>query len=77
MHFEKNSDKEISCTSVFETFRWETIPVAILYVAVSVLWPRLPPNQLAPHDDHTRTFPELWSIAAETGTRGKSIWNKG
>ena len=40
-------------------FRWETMPVAGSYVAVSVFLPRLPINVLAPHDDHTRTFPEL------------------
>lgn len=51
--------KNTSHTSVFETFRWETVPVAMSYVAVSVFLPRLPAKVLAAHDDHTRIFPVL------------------
>ena len=48
---------EMNHTSVFEMFRWETIPEVKLYVAVSVFWPALPAKVLAAHDDHTNTFP--------------------
>ena len=55
----RQNNYELSHTSVFEMFRWETTPVATSYVAVRVFLPRLPENVLAPHDDHTRTFPEM------------------
>lgn len=53
------NNTEISHTSVLEMFRWETSPVVILYVAVSVFLPALPAKVLAAQDDHTRMFPEL------------------
>lgn len=57
--FRKKSKFGMSHTSVFETFRWETIPEVILYVAVSVFLPALAAKVLAAHDDHTSTFPEV------------------